>query len=87
MDVAIFASALTRLWPYGNSRISGLIEGTIATRLPRSPNTAPSLLVIAHAMAEFSEESNAGLEMVEDMNYSAARLLKVFPGSIAPLAR
>jgi putative chitinase len=46
-----------------------------------------SLLVIAHAMAEFSEESNAGLGMVEDMNYSAARFLKVFPGSIAPLAR
>jgi putative chitinase len=46
-----------------------------------------SLLVIAHAMAEFWEEFNAGLEMVEDMNYSAARLLMVFPGSIAPFAR
>jgi putative chitinase len=80
MDIAVFASALTRLWPHGNSRIPGLIEGTIASApavFAKYGTTSP--LVIAHAMAEFSEECNAGLEMVEDMNYSAARLLKIFP--------
>ena len=75
-----FADALRRLWPRGNTRVPGLIEGTIAS--------APAVfakyglnsdLVIAHAMAEFSEECDAGLEMAENMNYSAARLLQVFP--------
>jgi putative chitinase len=71
---------LQKLWPHGNSIIPGLLEGLA--------NTAPivfpkyglnSDLTIAHAMAQFSEECNAGLEMKENMNYSAARLLEVFP--------
>ena len=49
MDVAIFASALTRLWPHGNSRIRGLIEGTIATApAVFAKYGTMSLLVIAH---------------------------------------
>jgi putative chitinase len=30
-------------------------------------------------MAQFSEETGAGIDMQENMNYSAARLLEVFP--------
>lgn len=75
-----FATALKQLWPHGDAKVPGLIAGTIAA--------APVVFVkyglisrraIAHAMAQFSEECNAGAEMAEDMNYSAARLLEVFP--------
>jgi putative chitinase len=36
-------------------------------------------LVVALMMAQFSEECGAGLEMQENMNYTAERLLEVFP--------
>jgi putative chitinase len=80
VDLAKFAAALPKLWPHGDSVVPGLIAGTIAS--------APSVfqkygittdLVVAHAFAQFSEECGCGLEMMEDMNYSAARLLQVFP--------
>lgn len=75
-----FADALIRLWPHADSHISGLIEGMIAA----SPTVFSKYgletdLTIAHAMAQFSEETGCGAEMQENMNYSAARLLQVFP--------
>lgn len=80
MNQAAFAAALPRLWPHGDHVVPGLIAGTIAA--------APAVftkygfdsdLLVAHAMAQFSEECGAGVEMMENMNYSAARLLQVFP--------
>lgn len=71
---------MRHLWPHGNQHIPGLIEGITAaapTVFPRYGLTSD--LVIAHAMAQFSEECGAGLEMVENMNYSAQRLREVFP--------
>src|SRR6202011_6353135 len=71
---------LQKLWPYGEQHVPGLIEGIA--------NAAPTIfpkyglntdLVIAQAMAQFSEECGAGLEMAENMNYSAQGLLKTFP--------
>jgi len=71
---------LQKLWPHGDQHVPGLIEGIA--------NAAPTIfpkyglntdLVIAQAMAQFSEECGAGLEMVENMNYSAHGLLKTFP--------
>lgn len=75
-----FAAALKRLWPHGDAQAPGLVAGIIAT--------APAMFakyhvetdaVVAIIMAQFSEESGAGTDMVENMNYSAARLLQVFP--------
>lgn len=75
-----FAAALKQLWPQGDAKVPGLVAGTIAT--------APAVFAkyelssdraICHAMAQFSEECGAGIEMMENMNYSAARLLEVFP--------
>jgi putative chitinase len=40
--------------------------------------------MIAHAMAQFSEECGQGLEMTENMNYSASRLRQVFPTHFTP---
>jgi predicted chitinase len=77
---AAFGVALTRLWPHGDSRVPGLIAGIIASApAVFAKYGISSDLVVAHAMAEFSEESGAGTEMQENMNYSAARLLQVFP--------
>jgi putative chitinase len=78
--VPTFAAALRKLWPHGNDRIPGLIDGIIAAALavfPKYGITSP--LLVAHAFAQFSEECGCGLEMQENMNYSAGRLLAVFP--------
>lgn len=85
MDNAVFASALTRLWPHGNAIVPGLIEGIIAA----APTAFSKWgfvtdVSICQAMAEFSEECGAGTEMQENMNYSAPRLLQVFPSHFTP---
>ena len=68
------------LWPNGNNRVPGLVEGIVAA--------APAVfakyglnsdLIIAHAMAQFSHESGAGNEMVENINYTAERACQVWP--------
>ncbi len=83
--MAGFADALKALWPQGDARVPGLVAGTIAT--------APAVFakwglisdrLVCHAMAQFSEECGAGLEMMENMNYSAARLRAVFPSHFTP---
>lgn len=75
-----FSAAMKQLWPRGDAKVPGLVAGIIAS----APTVfakygLTSDLVISHAMAQFSEECNAGLEMMENMNYSAPRLLEVFP--------
>lgn len=80
VDIAKFSAALPKQWPHGNSVVPGLIEGMIATApAVFQKYGVTSDLVVAHIMAQFSEESGGGTEMKENMNYSAARLLKVFP--------
>lgn len=80
VDLAKFSAALPKLWPHGNSVVPGLIEGTIATApAVFAKYGITSDLVVAHILAQFTEESGGGTEMKENMNYSAARLLQVFP--------
>jgi putative chitinase len=71
---------LQKLWPHRNVTVAGLIEGMAKT----APTVFPkyeldSDLTIAHFMAQASEETGAGLDMQENMNYTAVRLLQVFP--------
>lgn len=80
MDLTAFNAALPKLWPHGDSVVPGLIAGTIATApAVFDKYSIPSLSVVAHIFGQFSEESGGGTEMKENMNYSAARLLQVFP--------
>lgn len=75
-----FDEALKCLWPHGDQHVAGLLADTIAA----APSVfvkygLPTNLVIAHAMAQFSHECGAGLEMVENLNYSAEGLLRTWP--------
>ncbi len=71
---------LKQLWPNGNSKVPGLLEAMAAqapdvfSRYGLNDDTT-----IAHAMAQFSVECGAGVEMVENLNYSAQGLLATWP--------
>lgn len=72
-------------WPHGDQHIPGLVEGIVAAApVVFAKYGLDSKLVIAHAMAQFSEESGQGLEMIENMNYTAQRLRVVFPTHFTP---
>ncbi len=77
----MFDEAMLRgLWPRGDSKVPGLIAGIVAASpavFAKYGLTSP--LVIAHAMAQFSHECGAGTEMVENINYLAARACRVWP--------
>lgn len=80
IDQARFASALTRLWPDGDKIIPGLRAGIISTApVVFSKYGFASALVVAHFMAQISLECNAGLEVVENLSYSAPRMCQVWP--------
>ncbi len=76
---------LQKLWPHGDQHVPGLIEG-IASTAPAvfAKYGITTDLTIAIMMAQFSEECGAGLEMEENMNYTAQRLLQVFPTHFTP---
>ena len=76
---------LYRLWPHGDSKVPGLVEGIIAS----IPTVFPkygiiSDLVVAHMMAQFSEECGGGTEMVENLNYRADALRSQWPSHFTP---
>jgi len=78
--VMLTEAVLRKLWPNGNSKISGLIEGIVASApeiLPKYGIVSP--LLLAHFMAQISHECGAGLEVVENLNYTAARIVQVWP--------
>ncbi len=83
--VQLTIEMMHRRWPHGDQHIPGLIEGLVEAApvvFPKYGVTSP--LAIAHFMAQASEECGQGLEMIENMNYSAERLLQVFPTHFTP---
>lgn len=72
-------------WVNGNQHVPGLLEGIVATApVVFQKYGLDTPLVVAHAMAQFSEECGQGLEMIENMNYTAKRLREVFPTHFTP---
>jgi len=75
-----FADALMRLWPNGDEKIKGLRAGMIAAApdvfARHQINTA---LLLAHVMAQISHECGAGLVVVENLSYTAQRMMEVWP--------
>lgn len=75
-----FAAAIARLWPHSDVMVKGLgagIAAAAATAFAKYGWDEDRL--VCHAMAQFSEETDAGREMQENMNYSAVRLRQIFP--------
>jgi putative chitinase len=78
---------MNHLWPTGDKKIPGLVEGIVASAPIVFPKYgAASLMVVAHAMAQFSHECGAGEEMVENIGYSAQRAVEVWPGRFSSAA-
>lgn len=72
-------------WPHGDQHVPGLLEGIVKSApvvFPKYGLDTP--LTVAHAMAQFSHECGAGLEMVENMNYSAQGLINTWPTRFGP---
>lgn len=81
-----FASAIRRLWPNGNQKVPGLVDGIIETApAVFAKYKITSSLVLAHVMAQISHECGAGRDVVENMNYSAQRMTQVWPSRFRTL--
>jgi putative chitinase len=87
MAASSFGEALSRLWPNGDARIPGLRAGIVAAApqvFARYGIATP--LLAAHVMAQISHECGAGHEVVENLNYTAARMMQVWPSRFPTLA-
>ncbi|MEJ0044752.1 MAG: peptidoglycan-binding protein [Rhodospirillales bacterium] len=77
----MLTEALMRtMWPHADASAPGRIAGFMQTGdavLTRYGITSD--LLVAHAMAQFTEECGAGTDLVESLNYSAAGLMKTWP--------
>jgi len=87
MQSSSFGEALTRLWPQGDCRVDGLRAGIAAAAsgvFSRYGIATPDL--VAHVMAQISHECGAGRDVVENMNYTASRMMQVWPSRFPTLA-
>jgi putative chitinase len=78
---------LRRLWPRGDCRVAGLIAGTAAASeavFARYKIDTP--LLAAHVMAQVSHECGAGRDVVENLDYTAGRMMQVWPKRFPSLA-
>jgi putative chitinase len=87
MSQSSFGEALARLWPHGDEKISGLRAGIIvsAPAVFAKYGIATPLLA-AHVMAQISHECGAGHDVVENLNYSAGRMMQVWPSRFPTMA-
>src|SRR6187402_630424 len=82
-----FADALARLWPRGDQKIAGLRAGIVAAApevFARYGIDTPG--VAAHVMAQISHECGAGRDVVENLNYTAGRMMQVWPSRFPTMA-
>jgi putative chitinase len=78
---------MQRMWPHGDEKAEGLIEGIVATApAVFAKYGINSNLLIAHVMAQISLECGAGHELIESLNYSAARMVQVWPSRFPTIA-
>jgi putative chitinase len=82
-----FMNALYNLWPNGDQKVPGLRDGIAnsaqAVFAKYGINTP---LLIAHVMAQISHECGAGHDVVENMNYTAGRMMQVWPSRFPNMA-
>jgi putative chitinase len=73
---------LKKMWPHGDQNLPGLMKGMISglpDAFKKYDIAIDDDLVLAHFLAQWSEECGAGIEMVENMNYSAQGLVRTWP--------
>lgn len=71
------ADTLKKLWPHARPELIAAIAAQGPAMFPKFGLDTP--LTVAHAMAQFSEECGADTEGVENLSYSAQRLIEVWP--------
>lgn len=82
-----FINTLYNLWPNGNERIPGLMDGIAATAdAVFAKYGIDSPLLVAHVMAQCSHECGAGHDVIENLNYSAPRIRQVWPSRFGSVA-
>nr|WP_246701383.1 glycoside hydrolase family 19 protein [Rhodopseudomonas sp. BR0C11] len=84
--VSDFGRVLNKLWPKGDQKIPGLRAGMIATAgavFARFDATSPQ--VVAHIMAQISHECGTGRDVVENLNYTAGRMVQIWPSRFKTL--
>ncbi|WP_295846197.1 glycoside hydrolase family 19 protein [Tardiphaga sp.] len=87
MPDACFGDALTRLWPNGDQKVPRLRAGLVASApAVFAKYNISSPLVLAHLMAQISHECGAGRDVVENLNYSAGRMMQVWPSRFPTMA-
>jgi putative chitinase len=87
MPQSSFGDVLSRLWPTGDRKIAGLRAGILETApgvFQRYGITSP--LLVAHVMAQISHECGAGHDVVENLNYTAGRMMQVWPSRFPTMA-
>jgi putative chitinase len=84
---ALTIEVMNKLWPHGDSKIPGLRQAII--------DHAPAVFakwgfdtddVVAIFMGQVSLECGAGTEVVENLNYTAKRMMAVWPSRFPTLA-
>jgi putative chitinase len=87
MSQSSFGEALSRLWPHGDAKIPGLRAG-IVTSAPVvfAKYGISTPLLAAHVMAQISHECGAGHDVVENLNYTAGRMMQVWPSRFPAMA-
>jgi hypothetical protein len=82
-----FINTLYNLWPNGDAKIPGLRDG-IAASAPAvfAKYGIDSPKLVAHVMAQISHECGAGHEVVENLNYTAGRMMQVWPQRFPTMA-
>ena len=87
MSQSSFGEVLARLWPSGDAKIPGLRDGIVAAApavFATYGITTP--LLVAHVMAQISHECGAGHDVVENLNYTAGRMMQVWPSRFPTMA-
>src|ERR1700677_1564969 len=79
-EAMLTADIMRQMWPHGDAKIVGL-GAQIAAAAPGvfAKYGLASDLVVAHAMAQFSEECGAGDGVGENLGSSAAELMGTWP--------
>lgn len=76
-----------RLWPLGDQKIAGLRAGiTASAPAVFATHGITTPLLVAHLMAQISHECGAGRDVVENLNYAAARMMQVWPSRFPSMA-